>query len=63
VPLGSTGVYIGGDLLGIEFHLPRHLALIVEPAEVAFPVPQLRGTPFGYLQYRVIVALQWGADR
>jgi len=28
---------------------------------VAFPVPQLAGTPFGYLQYRITVGLQWGA--
>ncbi len=63
VPLGSTGVFVGGDLLGIEFHIPRHLHLVVDPAELAFPVPQLRGTPFGYLQYRVMVGLAWGADR
>jgi len=61
VPLGSTGVYVGGSILGVELHLSRSLALVMDPGEIAFPVPQLQATPFGYRQYRVMVGLQWGA--
>jgi len=60
VPLGSTGVYVGGSILGVELRLSKSLSLVIDPGEIAFPVPQLQATPFGYRQYRVMVGLQWG---
>ncbi len=61
VPRFSTGIYLGANLLGAEWKVGRNVSFVVDPADVAFPVPQLSGTPFGYLQYRITVGLQWGA--
>jgi hypothetical protein len=61
VPKYTTGIYLGGNLLGIEWKASRWLSLVLDPADVAFPVPQLSGTPFGYLQYRATLGAQWGA--
>jgi hypothetical protein len=61
VPKYTTGVYLGSNLLGLEWKASRALSVVIDPADVAFPVPQLAGTPFGYLQYRITVGLQWGA--
>jgi hypothetical protein len=61
VPRFSTGVYLGANILGAQWKFARSFVLVVDPADVAFPVPQLAGTPFGYLQYRITVGLQWGA--
>jgi len=60
VPKWTTGLYMGASLLGLEWEASRTLSLIIDPADVSFPVPQLHGAPFGYLQYRFTVALQWG---
>jgi hypothetical protein len=61
VPKGSTGVYVGVSLLAIEWKVARAWSLVFEPSDIAFPVPQLRATPFGYLQYRFTFGVQWGA--
>jgi hypothetical protein len=61
VPAGTTGLYIGASLLGLEWRATRELSVIIDPADVAYPLPQLRGAPFGYLQYRFTLGLQWGA--
>ena len=61
VPKYTTGIYIGANLLGAEWKIGHALSVVVDPADVAFPVPQLAGTPFGYLQYRITLGLQWGA--
>ena len=61
VPAGTTGLYLGVSLLGLEWRVSRMLSVILDPADVAYPLPQLRGAPFGYLQYRFTLGLQWGA--
>ncbi len=61
VPRYTTGVYLGANLLGIEWKASRALSVVLDPADVALPVPQLSGTPFAYLQYRITLGLQWGA--
>lgn len=61
VPEGSIGPYIGFNLLGIDYELTRSLYLVVDPADIAIPIPQTSGVPFSYPQYRVTVGLQWGA--
>jgi hypothetical protein len=60
VPAGTTGLYLGLSLLGLEWHASRSISVIFDPADVAYPLPQLRGAPFGYLQYRSTLGLQWG---
>ena len=61
VPAGTTGLYVGVSLLGLEWRASRAISVIFDPADVAYPLPQLRGAPFGYLQYRFTLGLQWGA--
>jgi len=61
VPAGTTGLFVGASLLGLEWRATRELSVIIDPADVAYPIPQLRGAPFGYLQYRFTIGLQWGA--
>jgi hypothetical protein len=61
VPAGTTGLYLGASLLGLEWRATRAVSLILDPADVAYPLPQLSGAPFGYLQYRFTLGLQWGA--
>ena len=61
VPAGTTGLFVGASLLGLEWHASRSISIILDPGDVAYPLPQLRGAPFGYLQYRFSLSLQWGA--
>jgi len=61
VPDGTTGLYLGASLLGLEWRATRSMSVIFDPADVAYPLPQLSGAPFGYLQYRFTLGLQWGA--
>lgn len=56
---GSTGLYVGLSLLGIAVKLSEHLQLVFDPADLAFPMPQLRGVPFYYRQYRITLGIQW----
>jgi hypothetical protein len=61
VPAGTTGLFVGASLLGLEWRATRAMSVVIDPADVAYPIPQLRGAPFGYLQYRFTLGLQWGA--
>jgi len=60
VPAGTMGVYLGASLLGLEWTMSKTTSIIMDPADIAFPVPQLDGVPFGYLQYRFTVGVQYG---
>ncbi|HEX4458602.1 MAG TPA: hypothetical protein VIA18_11570, partial [Polyangia bacterium] len=60
-PAGSVGPYVGVSLLGVDFDLGHALRLVVDPTNIALPVPHLSGQPFYYLQYRLTVALAFGA--
>jgi MYXO-CTERM domain-containing protein len=57
-PKGSTGVYAGLAPLGLEWKMSRLFYLIVNPLNVAVPVPQLQGVPFSYPQYRASIGLE-----
>jgi hypothetical protein len=61
VPSGTTGLFAGVSLLGLEWKASRNVSVVVDPADVVYPLPQLHGAPFGYLQYRLTIGLQWGA--
>jgi len=61
VPEGTTGPFVGLNLLGLDYELGRQLYLVVNPAHIALPIPQTQGAPFSYVQYRLTLGLQWGA--
>jgi hypothetical protein len=58
VPAGSTGAFVGANLLGLEWRMTRNVTVIVDPADVAIAAPQLRGVPFVYLQYRLTLGTE-----
>lgn len=60
-PRGSTGIFAGVNLLGLDYELHRQLYVVLDPANIAIVAPQLRGAPFVYPQYRVTLGLQWGS--
>lgn len=61
VPKGTTGPFFGVNLLGLDYELGKQLYLVINPAHIAVPIPQTRGAPFSYVQYRITLGLQWGA--
>ena len=56
----AVGLYAGINLVGLEIDLGNRFALIVDPAHVAVPIPQVKGAPLAYRQYRLTLGLQWG---
>jgi hypothetical protein len=58
VPAGSTGMFVGANLLGLEWKLRPNVSVLFDPADVAVAIPQLRGVPFVYLQYRLTVGTE-----
>jgi hypothetical protein len=60
---GTAGLYIGLNLIGLEFELSPRWSLIIDPADVSIPIPNLTGAPLSYRQYRFTVALQLDASR
>ncbi|HEY6727289.1 MAG TPA: hypothetical protein VI197_24815 [Polyangiaceae bacterium] len=61
VPKGTTGPFFGLNVLGLDYELGKQLYLVLNPAHIALPIPQTKGAPFSYVQYRVTLGLQWGA--
>lgn len=59
-PAGSVGPYLQASALGVEWRLSEHVALIVDPADVAVPIPQPYGLPFVFHQHRASVTIQVG---
>lgn len=59
-PKGTTGPYLGVNFLGLEIDLGKRWVLVVDPADFAVSVPQMKGTPLVYRQYRFTVGIQWG---
>ena len=57
-PRGTTGIYLGGVPLGIEWKLSDHFFVIFDILGVALPVPQLKGAPFAYPQYRTAAGVE-----
>ena len=56
-PKGSLGLYGAISPLGLEWKLSRTFLLIINPLSISLPVPQLRGVPLSYPQYRFNVGL------
>jgi hypothetical protein len=59
-PAGSVGPFFGLSFLGAELKVSPGFYLTIDPTYIAFPVPHLTGAPFGYLQYRFLVGLEFG---
>jgi hypothetical protein len=59
VDKGTTGLYLGSSLLAVGVQLSSRSKLIIDPASIAMPTPQVRGMPFAYRQYRTTVSLEW----
>ncbi len=57
-PSGSLGLYIGASPLSVEWKLSRIFYFIINPVNIALPVPQLRGVPLVYPQYRTTIGLE-----
>jgi hypothetical protein len=57
-PKGSLGLYADVSFLGLAWKLSRSYYLIINPVNVAIPVPQLKGVPLTYTQYRFTLGLE-----
>ena len=55
---GTTGIYLGAVPLGLEYKLSKRFYLVFDALGVALPVPQLKGAPYGYVQYRTAVGIE-----
>ncbi len=56
-PKGSLGFYGAVSPLGLEWKVSRALLLIINPLSISVPVPQIRGVPLLYPQYRFSIGL------
>jgi hypothetical protein len=56
-PKGSLGYYVGIYPLGVEWKLSRTFLLIINPLGFAVPIPQVKGVPLTYPQYRISIGL------
>lgn len=59
-PMGSFGPHIGFSILGLEYRLSPDVAIVFDPDDVAIPIPQVRGAPLAYRQYRMMIGIQIG---
>jgi hypothetical protein len=57
-PAGSLGLYAGISPAGLEWKLSRRFILVVNPLNIALPVPQLSGVPLTYPQYRFSIGFE-----
>lgn len=60
-PAGSIGLYLGTTLLGVDIDLGHYLRLVLDPLNLALPIPHLTAAPLYYLQYRLTVGFQFGS--
>jgi MYXO-CTERM domain-containing protein len=60
-PKRSTGLYLAGCLLGLDYDLGKSLRLVIDPAEMAIAIPHLGDLPLWYEQFRFMIGLQYGA--
>jgi hypothetical protein len=55
---GSIGLFVGLCPLGLEWKVSRAFFLIISPLSIDSPVPQLRGVPLSYPQYRFSMGIE-----
>jgi len=56
-PKGSLGFYGAFSPLGLEWKLSKVFILIINPLNIAVPVPQIHAVPLDYPQYRFSIGL------
>ena len=56
---GTVGLYAGANILGVTVDLGPHVRLVVLPASVGIPIPQLARVPIIYQQYRFSIGVEW----
>lgn len=59
-PAGKIGLLVGLSVLGVEWRISDGWYMVFDPAHLVVPVPQLKGAPFGYPQYRFTLGVQFG---
>jgi hypothetical protein len=57
-PRGSVGPFLGLSPLGIEWKISRFFALVMDPLNIAVPIPQLVGVPLVHPQYRFSLGIE-----
>ena len=55
---GSVGPYFAVSPLGVGIRMTGRWRLLIDPAEIVVPIPQIRGIPLIYRQHRFGVGLQ-----
>jgi hypothetical protein len=60
-PKHSTGLFLAGSVLGLDYDLGNSLRLVIDPAEMALAIPSLGGVPLWYEQFRFMIGLQYGS--
>ena len=58
-PRGTTGIFLGAVPLGLEWKLSSAVYVIFDALGIALPVPQLKGAPFAYPQYRTALGIEF----
>jgi hypothetical protein len=57
-PKGTTGLFLGFTPIGLEWKAASKLYVIWDALGVALPIPQLKGAPFAYPQYRTALGVE-----
>ncbi|CAN5694591.1 hypothetical protein BH11MYX3_BH11MYX3_20280 [soil metagenome] len=60
-PKFSTGPYAAFTPLGIDYDLGGSVRIVIDPVEIAVPVPHIGLIPLYYEQFRLMVGIQIGA--
>jgi hypothetical protein len=60
-PKYSTGPYVALSPLGLDYDLGKAVRIVLDPMEIALPVPLLGQLPLYYEQFRVMLGIQIGA--
>jgi hypothetical protein len=59
-PSGHVGFLFGFSVLGVEWQISEGWYMVFDPAHLMIPIPQITGAPFGYVQYRFTLGIQFG---
>jgi uncharacterized protein (TIGR03382 family) len=60
-PKYSTGPYVALSPLGLDYDLGHAVRIVLDPMEIALPVPLLGQLPLYYEQFRFVLGIQIGA--
>jgi hypothetical protein len=59
-PAGSTGLFLGLSVLGLDYRVSDAICIVFHPAAIALPIPQVTGAPLMYHQYRMTLGIHFG---